>query len=435
MNTTVKYAFDSPSIQRALNVFAFLLAFPGIEVLGNSLYFYLFIWILYKTHKRTGKAISFETGFAKLLLLMFFFGLLSTIFQPDLMPGRSSLGYSILFSFRYLYWFAISVYFYTWYSNINMYAISKYISYGYLLQIFGFYYFSYHLDLFAVSINTGMTRNGFVFNSIALSGFMYYYLYKKFGRRSVVWVSIGLLLNLLFTDGRAGAIVGLVLVLIVYAVISIQINQLFKVFACISLLIFLMGGFKTEGIYRIGGVLAPYVETLNPRFAALLTGSGVVGDLSMDKSWLIRELMISKASEIVAARPLFGIGYGNFTRYEAPLDELHTPKYFRLTGETKQYYNTRSGHNGYAEYISETGLVGFVLFLFLILPKIFRIFLLIWTRELKHYGLQVLVLAGFFGVTIHLYSIASLTGANYWFLLGISAAILRTGSEHFASFQ
>ncbi|MDP1880576.1 MAG: O-antigen ligase family protein [Parachlamydiaceae bacterium] len=424
MNIESKYAFNSPSIQRALNLFAFLLAFPGTEVLGNSLYFYVFLWILHKTYRHNGYIFNYNTRIFKLIFVMFLLGITSTILQPELLPGRASMVSSTLFALRYAYWFLICIYFYSWYNYINIKAISKFIFWGYIAQIIGFYFLSFRLDLALFSINTGMTRNGFVFNSIAFSGFIYYYFFNLYGKKSVPWVTLGVILNLLLTNGRAGAVVGLLIGIVSYAILYPKVTYLLKSAVVMVSIATFSGAFTSENLYRIGGFIAPYVQTFSPRFAGLLTKTGIEGDLDLDKSWLIRELMVTKAHEIIELHPLIGIGYGNFTSFDAPLDKLYTAQFYRLSGETREYYNTRSGHNGYAEYVSETGLIGFSLFLLLIIPILWRILFILWMGRFQRYGSQFLILVSFLGVTIHLYSIASLTGANYWFLLGVSSAIL-----------
>lgn len=417
MISTAKHAFDSPSIQKALNLFAFLLAFPGVEVLGNSLYFYVFLWILYKTYKRTGKAIL-KSRFARLLLLSWFFGVISTVFHPPLMHGTyTNLGIALMV-IRYAYWFAIGAYFYSWLPALNMQKLAKWITIGYVFQVLGFYVLSYKLDLFVFSFNSALTRNAFVFNSILFSGMVFYYFYHRFGRKSFWPVALFILLNLLLTNGRAGAVIAFFVVLLNYSLLNPAFRQLSKIGVIVLILLSVFSKNLEKTAYSYGAIVAPYVEGFSPRFANLLRGVDE-GDLDFDKSWLIRELMVDKTIEIIQTYPFLGIGYNSFKSYEADLHSYYSDKYSRLRSKPLDYMNTRSAHNSYANHLAETGLIGFSLLVLLLIPIIKRTFFILLKKNNLLISSTYFILIGFIGALIHGYAISAFTGANMWFMLGL----------------
>lgn len=423
MNLQYKHVFNSLSIQRGLNLFAFLLAFPGFEFLGNSLYFYVFLWLLYKTSKRTGKAIP-RSRFAFLLFLSWIFGLVSTVFHPPLISAsQDTLGMALML-LRYAYWFAIGAYFFSWIKYINLYKLAKWITYGYILQVVGFYLLRFKLDAIIFSFNSGMSRNGFVFNSIIFSGFLFYYFFSKYGKRAFGPTAIFIFFNLLLTNGRSGAIIGLLIVLINFTLINSNIRRLSKVFLILLFASVLFNNSLEKTLSNYGALIAPMVASANPRFASLLRGEGS-GDLTFDKSWLIRELMVDKTVEIIQEYPFLGVGYSNFNKYNAPLHSLSSEKFIRLQYRTKLYLNTRSAHNSYANHLGETGLIGFGLLLLILFPIVLWFLKNFWTGNFINYGYIIFLIVGTIGALIHGYAIAAFTGANVWFMLGISRGLIK----------
>ena len=426
MISTAKHAFDSPSIQKALNVFAFLLAFPGIEVLGNSLYFYVFLWVLYKTYKRTGKAIL-KSRFAFLLFMSWVFGMISTIFHPPLIPDTYTNSGMTLMVIRYAYWFAIGAYFYSWLPAMNMQKLAKWITIGYIFQVVGFYVLSYKIEFVVFSFSSALTRNAFVFNSILFSGMVFYHFYNRFGRKSFWPVAVFVLLNLLLTNGRAGAVIAFFVVLLNYSLLNPAFRQLSKVGVIVLILLSVFSKKLENTAYSYGAMVAPYVEGFSPRFANLLRGVDE-GDLDFDKSWLIRELMVDKTFEIVYKHPLLGIGYNNFKSFGADLDSYYTSKYDRLRGNTREFYNRVSSHNSYANYLAETGFLGFILLILIISPVLFWFIVGYWRGTYFKIGLKIFLISGFIGSLIHGYAITAFTGANVWFMIGLTLAVTKKKS-------
>ena len=417
-----KGGFLGHRLQKGLNLFSFLLAFPAVDILGNSLYFYIFIWILIKTKKITGKNFI-KSRFGLNLLFLGIFGLFSTIFHPisdELAPSFVEIAVTLL---RNFYWFAIGAYFFSWKRKINIYKLAKWITMGYFLQALFFYFPSFKLNTFVITINTEFERNAFIFNSIIFSGFVFLYFYKKFGQKSFYLVGLIIMANLFFTNGRAGAAIAIILFLFNYALINTGVRTLGKASIFLVILLNLFNYNLNNAVNSLGDRIAPLVEGANPRFAELLRGEGQ-GDLTFDKSWLHRELMLDKTMEIIRYHTFLGVGFGNFSKYNAQIESLDTEKYSRLRHRTRERYNRRSAHNSYANHLAETGLIGFLLLLLLILPIVFRFIKIFWLGTFSNYGLEIVIVIGLFGALIHGYSISAFSGANIWFVLGICRNII-----------
>jgi len=404
-------SLNNQLLQTWLNIMVFFLAFPSIYILQNSVYFYAFLMVLFITKKITGHYFI-KSRFNVIMLILFVSGLVSSILHPTLKFDPGFFG-KFNMVVHYAYWLAIGAYFASWLKYLNIYLLVKWIAIGFLAQVLAFYFFNTKIDLVVIKIAPGISRNGFVFNTICFSGFLLYFLYQKFGRIGLSVGSMFVLVALVFTNGRAGASVGFILLILSLSVVH-PLFRYFAKFGIVSLLVIItLSGFSMERLYSIGSKIAPYVESINPRFATLLQGEGE-GDLSFDKSWLLRKLMVDKSFDILKKRPVFGIGFGNFTKYDSDLSTFY--QYERLQYLDGDYINTRSAHNSYAGFAAETGIIGFTLLLLLFVPQLLWFLKAYWQGN---YTVHFIIIVSFIGAIIHMYTIASITGANIWFLLGV----------------
>lgn len=393
----------------------FFLAFPSVSFFGNSIYFYVFLLMLIRTKKITGRFIL-KDKYNTILFFLFLSGLISSTFHPHLKfdPGLSSKLNMIL---HFGYWFLISAYFKSWFQYINIYRLAKWITVGFILQILGFYFIQLRIGLVLINIDFSLSRNALVFNSIIFSGFVFYYMHTRYKSVGLIVSTLFIFTSLLLTNGRAGAIIGFLITLLAFSVYFPTFRNFGRVALIVLVLIASIAGLSQQTQIDTQKKLAVFVEAYNPRFASLLKNEGY-GDLSFDKSWLIRKLMIDKAIEIYNEYPFFGVGWGNFTRYASELSSLSS--YPRLLFEGEDYFNTRSAHNSYAQYLSEGGIVGFGILLLLVLPIFIWILISFLSGSFKPFFVISLSL---FGASLHLYAISSLTGANFWFLLGIVSGL------------
>ena len=162
---------------------------------------------------------------------------------------------------------------------------------------------------------------------------------------------------------------------------------------------------------------ADQVSVINPRLASLIRGEegDKDGDLTFDKSWLLRILMVQKGIEIVKEYPVLGIGPNNFSTYDAKLEGLAEIE--RLGNRDKEFMNSRSAHNSYVQIMSEFGLLGFTFVLIILFVPILFFLKKFATTNLQQ---QDLFLISIIGAGMHFYAINTITGAIAWMFIGLA---------------
>lgn len=397
----------SKTIQNRINWFAFFLAFPFLSIAGNSITIFIFISIAF-----TVGAFWQKKFVGRILFYGFLFiGILSTILTP-LIERHENLA-SVLILIQYTYWIFMASFFILHAQRIDFLQVSKWIFYGVIGYTVAFYIIPFELENPLLSIEFKPGRNAFVFNMLACIPLTFYYLKQRYSKLRIVFIALLYLVILLLTNGRSGSIIILMQLLLIFSVLSPTIQKTTKWMVLFLGMVFVV--FENDEVQIILNSSADQVETINPRLASLMRSEGE-GDLTMDKSWLIRKLMIDKGEEIIRHYPLIGVGPNNFKFYKAELNTYKT--YDRLQSIDKKIFdNKTSAHNTYLQVVTEFGIIG-ALFYVLILLRPIWLFLkkfISSTLSIEH-----LTLISLFGIVIHFYTIANLSGALPWFILGLS---------------
>jgi len=266
--------------------------------------------------------------------------------------------------------------------------------------------------------NFSTSRNGFVYNLLCLFPIIFWYLKNSKLSRIVPVLLFLFVLSILFSNGRAGFILIIIQSLLIGIIIYPYLRRLFN--ACLILLIAFFISWQFFSGSGVAQNIASKIEEINPRMAAMLEKEGNEGDLTKDKSWLLRKLMIDKTIEVFHKYPVMGIGWMHFDKYFTELGTLN--KYKRLKHLDNEYLNTRSSHNSYAMYLANCGIVG-ISFLFIILIQA----LLPFPRKLLITKLESvdLPLVAMITLVIYFYAITSITGACTWFIVGASIGCIR----------
>ncbi|MBL7764903.1 MAG: O-antigen ligase family protein [Chitinophagaceae bacterium] len=401
------------STQQLLNAFVFFLAFPSISIFGNSITFYIFIILLIRSGIFWTKNIPYKNLLFTFLMIVCAATALGPYAKMDRYPG---FFYSLQILIQYLYWILMAVYFMVYKGRYQMMQLSQWIFYGVCAATIGYYLLPFNVGSFGIELMTKGTRNSYVFTLLCTIPLAFKYIVAKWGLKKSIWFFPAFLLVMLLTNGRSGAIIILLELMLIAAILYRQFNRTIKFMLIPFVLLFLL--MESSGLQPYLEVLASQVESINPRFASLLRSEGE-GDLTFDKSWLIRKLMIDKGFEIVKEYPVLGVGANNFKYYDGELESLS--KYSRLGSQTMEFYNSRSAHNSYIQVLTEFGVLGFFNFiLLLIIPLIYQIRLIILDRN----HLDYLPLIALLGITMHFYAISSFTGAVPWFLIGISLSLI-----------
>ena len=233
--------------------------------------------------------------------------------------------------------------------------------------------------------------------------------------------------NFTFIDavnrGRAGSVLIILEIILLHSIISIRIKRIFLISLIPIVLLFVT--VKPSTLHSAKISVGNKVSVLSPRVGQFISGKGSSGDLSQDKSWLTRQLMIEKSLEIVRKYPFFGVGPLNFTKYIGDLDAfIDDDKYHRLVGRlyNESDLNSTSSHNAYIQIYSDYGLIIFFLVVYILLQSIVKVIGGLLSKEgLGEYDLiHVSVLA----MSLHFFVISSFVGTLTFFILGLAQANL-----------
>ena len=149
-------------------------------------------------------------------------------------------------------------------------------------------------------------------------------------------------------------------------------------------------------------------------------------NLNEEKSYMIRQLMDQKALRLFEQSPWFGVGAGRFRVSSVPLD---IPQALRYANQS--HFDVKSAHNSYLSFLAENGLFGVVPFgiLLLMLTVLGFKSAISLSRQKQYWGMAVY--ASFIGMSIHMWSISSLTNTANWFVYGLVAAIIVLAQTEF----
>lgn len=404
-----KIKTGSVSVQSLLNWFVFFLAFPAINILGNSITFYLFILLVLKYK-------NFFTGKypGKLAYGLFFVTVITaTLAAPYAeMPRHPGFMHAFQFVVQYTYWILIAIFFTVFGKKIDLFDLCKWAFYGIICATIGFYIIPFEISSPVLSLTSTISRNSFVFNLICVVPLSFYYIHKRYlPYQQTLWLMF-FFFDFLLTNGRSGAIIGILEILLIAMVIFPVFAKTLRWILVPMILIF--GALQNNDVQLYLNATANSVESFSPRLASLMRNEGE-GDLKEDKSWLHRKLMIDKGFEIIDEFPFLGVGPSNFKYFDSRLDAFL--QYDRLSNLSKEYYNHRSAHNTYIQVLSELGMIGFAAIILLFAPIIISAGKQIITQQIYT---NLLFMFPVVGICMHFYAISALTGAIPWFVTGLA---------------
>lgn len=177
----------------------------------------------------------------------------------------------------------------------------------------------------------------------------------------------------------------------------------------------LLGGLLVLLILGTAAVsLAPhnYLDAVTQRSVTL-------GRLEEDKSFAIRGLMLQKGWRLFLASPLYGIGIG---RFKLESTELDIPDVLAYAGQ--YHFDVKSSHNSYIQFLAETGLLGSI-------PLLLLLIVLSWCggwaalracRRGEAWSLGTY--AAWAGMSVHLWALSGITGTLPWVVYGLVGALI-----------
>jgi O-antigen ligase len=401
--------------QKYLKYFLIFTAWPVFSI-GVSITLFLFLLLIQETKKKTKRTFLQLDKRSNRFYLFVLISFLSLLFSPW-EKINISITSDIQIQIQYIYWILVAVFFMNTYKYMNKDELSKFIFIGLLLHTFHFFFLNFSSPI--PFLRTYVSRNGFVFTILALWPLASRHIYSRLGKKKGNLTLVLMFLIMLLTDGRAGVVIIMIENTFIYFIYNKTNAKIIRAILVISIpLASILGPaiFNDENRATLGNAIEP----ISGRISSFIKGEGSSGDLTFDKSWLTRKLMIDKGYEIISDHPYFGVGIGHFSEYSAELKSLNSRGYQRLLGDKnydEDYYNHKSAHNSYVHIASEMGLIGFIVLLFILLPPVLfalkKLYLLTVNQD-------DLILISLIGIAIHFYTITSLPGTVTWFVIGIT---------------
>lgn len=405
--------------QSYLKYFLIFTAWPVFSI-GVSITLFLFAFLISEVKRRRGRNYLEGGSYGFKFYVFAAVSLLSLLFAPwDQL--EMSLAADVQLQIQYLYWMLVAVFFMNTYQYVNKEEFNKFIFIGLLLHTIHFFFFNVRLPI--PFFRTSVSRNGFVYTVLALWPLASAYIYQQYGRAKGNFSLFLIFFIMLFTDGRAGVVIILIENIFIYPIYNKANAQLIRLVLILTIPLAMIVGpeiVNDENREALGNAVAP----ISSRIGGFIKGEGSDGDLTFDKSWLTRKLMIEKGREILTDYPFLGVGIGHYSEYHARLESLNSPEFVRLTGSVEfdeAYYNHKSAHNSYVHLASEMGILGFVSLLFILVPIVFYAVKRLYTMTITR---DEIILVSLVGICIHFYTITSLPGTVTWFVIGIAYGVV-----------
>ena len=312
----------------------------------------------------------------------------------------------------FIFWVGNALFLIYYRSSLDLIAISRYFSYGIICSIIGYYFLQFRIELPFFTLSTFDSRNGLVFVLLCLFPYAAHYSLSVYSRRGSLAFLMLIILMMFLSGGRSGSLIIVIEYVLILSIVYKRQRRLFlgSGLFLLSILFF----FDSVSIEKSTNVIAKAVEKVNPRLSMLILQEGE-GDLSSDRSWLQRRLMIEKAIEIFGSYPITGIGPHGFKYFDSSLRGLESRQ--RLSNHTEVYYNRRSAHNAYYQMLAEFGAVGILLFSFIVAKPLINLI-----KRTIHNTLEIDDLPGIalLGMAIHFYTISSLYGTITWVIIALA---------------
>ncbi len=399
-----------------------MLAWPTLAI-GTSVSFYIFLYIAYRVHSLTGYLFKLTSWYDWLFILFPVIALLSLIFAPysERSPGFLADAQIWL---QYSYWMILVLFIKTHGNRFDWKLMLATIFWAVNFLIISFYFIHIRFSFSFVYFSLVIPRNAYVFQLLCLVPLCLFYVKYRFSNVIFLFFLLFYPLVILLSEGRAGSIIIIIEVLLVIYLFS---ERLQKALRFLLLPVVVAGAFlytnyvpSDDSIESVAG----FVDDYNPRLASLIKGEGE-GDLSFDKSWLLRELMIGKAIGFAAEWPVLGVGLHHFNDYDFEFGNRlnNDPRFKRLAYKSNDFYNTRSAHNSYFQLLAETGYTGIAVILLIIFTPVFKLIV----KLVKSPHVSLALVFGLLGICIHYYVISSISGAIGWFTLGVAYFFLNHG--------
>jgi len=156
-----------------------------------------------------------------------------------------------------------------------------------------------------------------------------------------------------------------------------------------------------------------------PVQSAISLRASTFQNLEQDKSYVFRKLMVQKGLKLFEESPIIGVGASRFRKESV---ELELSGVFRFYSQSS--FDRKSAHNSYVGFLAETGLIGSIPLLVLILMLAFQGVKSAVSHARRGDLWALSVMTSFVGMSIHMWTISALAGTVTWFAYGLVAALI-----------
>ena len=156
-----------------------------------------------------------------------------------------------------------------------------------------------------------------------------------------------------------------------------------------------------------------------PVQSAISLRASTFQNLEQDKSYVFRKLMVQKGLKLFEESPIIGVGASRFRKESV---ELELSGVFRFYSQSS--FDRKSAHNSYVGFLAETGLIGSIPLLVLILMLAFQGVKSAVSHARRGDLWALSVMASFVGMSIHMWTISALAATVTWFAYGLVAALI-----------
>jgi len=396
--------------QKYFNWFAFFLPIGMVKIAGVSITFFIFLIIVYIFLKNKKKIFKINKYTDYLFILLFILLFISLIFAEDTFREINTV-FLFKISMQYIYWFTLAMFVKTWIHKYNFLQLSKYLFYGLL----GLIFYKYAINPIALLYRDYigyLPRNTFTYFVVITAPLALYYTYNKFSIIKNIIISFGIFIFTAISQSRTGTALVFLEIAILLSSAKPYIKRKVIIFSFL-ILPFIGLGWTHMSDTRV--YIGDLIEPINPRMALMIKDPERLNTL--DKSWLIRKLMVQKGLRLFEEHPFLGIGLGHFKYYWTDLDIQSEQLYMGL-----ESYNKRSSHNSYIKTLAESGIFALLSLIMLQLIIIFKGFKYVAKMQ---FTAKIFIYTSFIGMSIYWYVISAITGAIPWFMVGLGMAMIQ----------
>jgi O-antigen ligase len=287
--------------------------------------------------------------------------------------------------------------------------VAKALGWGiFVLAVFRWAEVVFYDKIGAASRPVFFPQNAYGLHFSTFSAFLLFLAFAERGwKRGLAFMGYVLLWGAAAVNGSRGSWIGMAVGLMVFLFVVLISNPGKFAKLAASLLV-------------VGAIFGTILLSLPQISYAIESRLDTFERLDNEKSYQFRQIMNQKAWLLFRESPLFGVGAGRFGF--SSVEELELPFVYRSAHLST--FDNKSAHNGYLNFLAESGLAGFVPYVLLLFGLFVRGFMAAYKLCLQHQYWGIAIYSALIGMSVHLWVISSLTTTGTWFIYGLAAAMI-----------